>query len=280
MIDVAALHGQTTFVTGSSRGSGKTTFLNYLAGRLRPHGPLCLASIGAEEAGAAGLPQGARMGPRIFVDSGDLVVTAYKALAGSAGLFRIIDEMGTATSFGRIVCAEVLRGTSLAMIGPMTHKQLADLLGRCQADQGERTLLIDGSFNRLTQVAALLDCGFIEVIKVDGAAAKRRLEFLSLTERLAVWDDGQGAAHHVDGALTSDRLAGISSDKRAIVVEDFTKIFLEPSAMARLPLMVRRRIPLKGVVVHPYGISRACLQSMMAASGLGEKIVVSPFFVP
>ena len=127
--------------------------------------------------------------------------------------------------------------------------------------------------------------GFIEVLKVDGvgcAAAARRLQFLSYMDACPVWNEKNAAhlarVHHVDGALTRERFAQVAGKVDAVVVEDLTKVFLDPGVLSSIPLWVRRRIPLKAVVINPWGMTRDQVQAFLERQAPQDRMMLTPFW--
>ena len=77
-----ALKNRTTFIVGSSKNAGKTTFLNVAACELRSRGPVALVSIGVD--GEARDLVFGNAKPLVRVCCGDLIATTEGALKASA----------------------------------------------------------------------------------------------------------------------------------------------------------------------------------------------------
>ncbi|MBP1628522.1 MAG: uncharacterized protein H6Q00_2997 [Holophagaceae bacterium] len=249
------MDGAVTAVTGFEKGSGKTTFLDLALARLRPAGPVALFSIGLD--GAQKSPGG-----NIRVLPGDVVLSSESLVRASDTRVELLEALPPRAGLGRLLLGRVLRPGSVTLAGCEHLSLLAQLLRRVREEGWAHSLLVDGSVNRWTQVAALGDLGFVFTARVDRANLARiaaRMRSLAILDRLPIEPDSQ--ALRWEGPLTAASLESLPRDLEALSLEDATKVFLEARELtrllARVRLSLRRRLPLRGLVVSLRGLDRA-----------------------
>lgn len=264
--DGAAFLGRVSFISGPGKNSGKTMFMNRAA---------CLARRAARE---AGLPppalltvgydgetrdflSGARK-PSVPVEAGDLFVSAERFLREGGSSPEILDAAPGRSALGRLCVARAHRAGTVALVGPENNAQLDWLLGRIVDEGLSSCALVDGAVNRITQLAGRADATLIYSLRIDRASldsalAKIRRMVLLMDLPLASGpisgrplSDGPAAtgaedSYEFKGALTLDSLSLVPEKARELVVDDFTKVFLDYSALRALlrerSLRVRRR---------------------------------------
>ncbi len=279
------LDQQTTFVMGSSKNAGKTTFLNLAAKYLRRKGSVGLVSIGVDGEGrdlVFGNPK-----PLIPVEQGDVVVTTETALAASTGLFRVLDVFPVKTALGKLVLAQVLRNDFVELVGPETNSQLSHCIDRLRS-AGVRSVLVDGAVNRMTQVSASLDAGVVDVIRVNPStktSAEERLRFLSVASEIpelsaeyagkplpAGWWD-------VDGALTPGKWNALREQPEAVVVPHFASLFLDSRQLIQLPckIFVRQRFEIRAVVLNAWDIDEVAFVQRCASLSIHSRVWINPY---
>lgn len=251
MAGLEGIGGRVTAVTGFEKGSGKTTFLAALLPAARRSGPVLLATIGvdgrlkAQDAGrAAALP----------VAPGDLVLTTDTFARAASARLEVLEALPGRTVLGRPLLGRVVRGGEVTLAGAEHFSALAHLLDQVRAEGWARTALVDGAVNRITQVSALGDVQFVFTARVDAANLPRvaeRLEALAALAGLPVEADPGPEAFRLEGPFTAEARERLPGDLRALSIEDFTKVFLEPGDLLRflqrVPCSVRRGFPLLGI---------------------------------
>lgn len=270
---IKRLRGKVTFITGSEKNAGKTTFLNYALARLRGKEPVAYMTIGVdgEESDLVfGNPK-----PRITALPGDLVASTDKLLARSDGEFELLELFPFSTPLGRMALARALRPCHIEIAGPDTNAQLA-LIIEAASLHGAQTCLVDGAVNRVTQAASHGDAGFVFVAKVRRPSLNSDLDAIRLMlDYDTVPRHGGGEkVYLVPGALTESRAAAIPKEAETVVLEDFTKNFLPFHAWARLRRQRRvefkNTVPLRFVQAVLYDVPAA---ELSALSGDGRVLV-------
>lgn len=287
--------GRVTFVTGPEKHCGKTTFMNRAA------------EIARRGARAAGLPgpalltvgydgeardflSGARK-PAVPVAEGDIVVTTERFARPCSP--EILDVLPGSTALGRLCVARAHRAATVSLVGPEGNSLVAWAI-RSIVDGYSGTVLVDGAINRITQAASVGGARFVYTLRVDGgnlekAAARVRriaaLASLPVAPRVdAARDDAARAeAFTFDGALTAATMARIPKGAKAVVVEDFTKVFIGDSELSAFlrerTLYVGRRIEFGGFVVACRGVSDDDFSSRLADDALVALVAYNPYEV-
>jgi len=248
-----AMEGVVTAVTGLGKGSGKTTFLDLALARLRPAGPVAAFSIGLD---GAQKPQGGL----VRVRPGDLVLSAESLVRASDARVEVLESLPGRAGLGRLLLGRVLRGGSVTLAGCEHLSLMGELIARVRAEGWARTVLVDGAFNRLTQVAGLGELGYVLTARVEPSNLGQtvaRLRAMALLDRLP--GPVRGALAW-EGPLTISALRTLPEGLDALSLEDFTKVFLEPrelvTLLGRMKLGLRRRLPLRALVVGLRGLER------------------------
>lgn len=272
--------GSVTAITGFEKGSGKTTFLNYALPELRREGPVAVFSIGVD--GAHKAQDTSAPSPEIRVERGDLVMTTEAFARASSASFEVLEALPGRGALGRLFLGRALRGGGVTLVGCEHLTMLAEVIARLRREGWATSVLVDGAVNRLTQVAALGDLGFAFTARIDRGNLPRaaaRIRHLNLLAGLPVDPSPKEASHRLEGPLGPAQLAALPEGTRALSIEDFTKVFLEPADLARaaqrLELSVRRAFHLRCVVVTLRDVTReACLRAV------GEEASASLLFNP
>lgn len=281
---VLQLIGRTTFIVGSGKNAGKTTFLNYTLKNLRMLTTPFFMSIGVD-----GEQTDQIFGtnkPRIFAEHGDYVVTTDLALKHADLSCEIHEVFPFQTVMGRPVLARVTSGGYVEVIGPENNTQVAEILASIKAVNGEKTILIDGAVNRITQVAAFEGAQFVFVVRVE----QNRLSMIIDNIRLiGLFKDIERAPSILnaektfvcEGALTKTKLQKIGSEVKAIVIDDFTKVFLNWREMNLLlkkyEIYCRNRFDLAFIVVNLFDVSRETFMKTLDDDNLAKQIVFNPY---
>ncbi len=299
--DGAAFLGRVSFISGPGKNSGKTSFMNRAA---------CLARRAAR---AAGLPppalltvgydgdtrdylSGARK-PSVPVEAGDLFVSAERFLREGGSSPEILDAAPGRSALGRLCVARAHRAGRVALVGPESNAQLDWLLSRIVDEGLSSCALVDGAVNRITQLAGRADALLIYSLRIDRAgldaalATIKRMALLMDLPLAAEPGSGGGALgravdgvaseypvqepYLLQGALTAESLALVPDKATELVVEDFTKVFLDYSALTALlrdrSLRVRRRPRFGGYSLITRGLSDGLVLQRLAGLSIRGK---------
>ncbi|MDQ7772013.1 MAG: hypothetical protein RDU13_00675 [Elusimicrobiales bacterium] len=297
MDPIGQLEGRTTFIVGSRKNAGKTTFLNYaLAARRRPHGrrrgrPAACLSVGLESGSADrvfGTPK-----PRVRLRPGDAAVVPAASLASSDAGLEILRVYQSATAVGRPVLARARREGTAEITGPATNSGLGEMLGDI-AEAGIDTVFVDGAVDRITQAAADARGGIVYVTRVEpgtlasAADAVNLLADADACPAAPAWRSffaggpapaGKGD-FAVKGAFTSARAAEAPSDARRLVLEDLTKVFVgwrEWSALRRrFGIAFAVSLPLKAVAANLYNVAPVQFEAKLTPAARA-KLIYNPY---
>lgn len=284
-IDWDRFRGRTTFITGDDKNSGKTTFLKHAIASLRERG-LALAYLSAGVDGEAfDLVSGAPK-PVITAEEGDFLVTSESALTESGAGFEVVETFPKRTVLGRLVLVRATRRGLVELVGPDTNRALGEVLESVDEMAGADAVLVDGAIDRVTQVGASGRGGYVLALRVAPSA----LERVARRARLAVLLDGipgpDGAAEArgcfaVDGALTAGKLGRVPARCGSLVIEDFTRVFLDYPDMARLcrerRVHFRNRYELVSIVVVLEGVEREKFLRALGSEAAGAPVYFSPY---
>ncbi|HOI42908.1 MAG TPA: hypothetical protein PK523_08185 [Elusimicrobiales bacterium] len=289
MDPIGQLEGRTTFIVGSRKNAGKTTFLNYaLSARRRP--AACL-SVGLESGSADrvfGTPK-----PRVRLRPGDAAVVPAASLASSDAGLEILQVYPSATAVGRPVLARARREGTAEITGPSTNSGLSGML-RDIAGAGIKTVFVDGAVDRITQAAADARAGIIYVTRVEPATLASAADAVNLLADAAgcpaatAWKDffaggpapDEKGTFAVRGAFTASRAASVPADARRLVLEDLTKVFVgwrEWSALRRrLKIAFAVNLPLKTVEANLYNVAPGQFEAKLTPAARA-KLFYNPY---
>jgi len=284
--------GRVTFVTGPGKHSGKTTFLNRAAALVRRggEGGLPLALLGAGYDGEVrDFLSGVRK-PAVPVASGDVFVTAARFLRSGGACPEVLAALPGSTALGPCCVARAMRDGTVALVGPETNAGLDAALEAILDEGLARTVLVDGAVNRVTQVAGRTDARMVYALRVDAGNLARSAE---LVRRMAILvslpaapgpesgDAPRSGAFRVDGALTAESAARLPREARDVVVDDFTKIFLDGAGLAAFlgarSLYVARSIRFSGFSVVCRGVSEKAFLERLGDGELGRLVSFNPY---
>jgi hypothetical protein len=275
--------GAVTAVTGFEKGSGKTTFLNHALPFLRQSGPVAIFTIGVDGALKARDLSGTP--PEITVEPGDVVMTTDTfARLGTASL-EVLEALPGRSALGRLFLGRAMRGGSVTLAGSEHFSVLAETIARVRQEHWAHSVLVDGAVNRITQVSALGEVGFVFTVRIDRGnltRAAQRIRNLSLLAALPHEPISQGESLCIEGPLTHSLLESLPKGTSKLSLEDFTKVFLEPVELSRVlsyfQVSVRRAFPLLCVAVTLRDVSRVEFLSV-AGESLVDSILFNPYEV-
>lgn len=248
--------GRTLFAAGPGKDAGKTTFLVRAAALARRAAaeaglkPPALLSVGYDGE-ARDFLSGARK-PSVPVEPGDVYVTAERFLRQGGASPEILEAAPGRSALGRLCVARATRAGRAALVGPEGNGIIAELLSLILDGGLASTALVDGSVNRITQVASRRDALMAYAQRIDrgnldaSLDAMRRIALLMGLPLAGAAGEGaapeapEAAAFELDGALTVAVAATLPKEARAVIAGDFTKIFLDYRAL--LAFMRTRRL--------------------------------------
>lgn len=283
MIGLEGAVGAVTAVTGFEKGSGKTTFLNHALPFLRRSGPVAIFTIGVDGALKARDLHGSP--PEITVEPGDVVMTTDTfARLGTASL-EVLEALPGRSALGRLFLGRAMRGGSVTLAGSEHFSVLAETIARVRQEHWAHSVLVDGAVNRITQVSALGEVGFVFTVRIDRGnltRAAQRIRNLSLLAALPHDPVPQDESLCIEGPLTHSLLESLPKGTSKLSLEDFTKVFLEPAELSRVlsrfQVSVRRAFPLLCVAVTLRDVSRVEFLSV-AGESLVDSILFNPYEV-
>lgn len=270
--DASLFFDRINLITGPSAGSGKTMFAQAAAIAVRAAGGnVAMLSAGAEGFGGTRQQASARRAQApekslARLRRGDVFVTADAFLESATCLPEILDVVPGMSALGRLAIARAGRSGSTVLVGPERNEFLAAAAGRIVEEGWARTVIIDGSLNRMTQIATIQGARLFYAVRASQSdymrTASKMNHLLHLLELpVSEGDEGQAGFIDIEGPLTQSIAEGIPEGARAVRVGDFSKIFLDGSECAalekRLRLCVRRKVDFGGFSVVLRGVSGA-----------------------
>lgn len=270
--------GRVTFITGPEKHCGKTTLLNRALGLLRAAGE-SPAFLGVGFDGEARDSLSTIRKPRILVEAGELFVSAERYIRSSRVMPEILAVLPGSSALGRLALVRARRAGEVVLVGPERNEFAGWVIERIRGEGLARSIVVDGAINRLTQVSAFSGARFFFVLRLGPAelpkaarkvrliAALSALPHLTLSPEFP--EEGLAAAAHaadlplpvfsLDGPLTTATVKTIPPSAATVLVEDFTKVFLDETGLAALRrdrrLAVRCPFEFGGFVTALRGIS-------------------------
>ncbi|PKK88987.1 MAG: hypothetical protein CVV64_16310 [Candidatus Wallbacteria bacterium HGW-Wallbacteria-1] len=266
---------KTLFIAGSEKNAGKTSFMNYLLRQVRQRVAPAFLTIGIDGEGrdlVFGSPK-----PLIRTETNDFLITTDKMVETSDALFEIRQVFPIKTPLGRLVLAKTLRDGYIELVGPETNDQLDMLISYLRYTEGIDTIIIDGAASRITQVASGSEGFCAYVLKVRRNTLKssldklRRLDMmdsiplLEKAGRQAIFSSDQfgqynqsgekvnSHLHYIKGAVTHNKIETLEMGVTDLVLDDFTRVFLDWISLRNLCASHRlhflRKFQLLSVVV-------------------------------
>lgn len=280
-----SLIDKTTYIVGSDKNAGKTTFLNYALNKLRPNTSVLFLSVGVDGETkdlVFGTPK-----PQVMTNVGDFVITTDSAISKSSALFEIIQVFPYKTVLGKIVLARTVRSGHIELIGPENNDQLKNVIAFAKNECNVKTILVDGAVNRITQVSTSEQAGFIYVFKVSHNnihSSLRKLKMLSIVMDFTIATTSvlcNSETVIIDGALTKSKLSQIPIDCKNVVMKDFTKVFVSDKELVKLldkyDLFFENCYHLNFVVVNLYDIAGDEFEKMLKSKDIDLKIIYNPY---
>ncbi|MBN2656878.1 MAG: hypothetical protein JXR86_07440 [Spirochaetales bacterium] len=277
------LRGKLTFISGSSKNAGKTTFLNYLLPRLRSGGELVYLTVGID-----GEKKDRIFGnekPSIEARSGDYLITSEEMMSSSDALFSIVHVFPWKTALGRIMLLRTERSGLVELAGSESNSQLQEILKSVKTSMENSTVLVDGAVNRITQLAAGGESTYYYVMKVtpeNRSGSLNTIRTLNLLDKIPLYRKESGEqVRHLEGALTMAVARNLGKDVEALVVDDFTKVFLPWKDLKdltdRVRLSFRNVFALEGLVLNLMNIGPGEFEGLLTESGITVPFYFNPY---
>ncbi len=280
------LVNKTTFLVGNKKNAGKTTFLNYALAQLREVVRPAFFTIGID-----GEPSDLIFDtpkPKIYTETGDYVVTSSLMINKSDALFEIIHVFPYKTVLGRLALAKTLRSGTIELVGSEDNKQLAEIITYLRNEEHIKTMVIDGAASRVTQVASVKNSYFYYIVKIDQKSLNsdinklRTIALISKFKDIDRIDDAENkTVFEIKGALTASKLSMIPENCDILLLNDFTKIFLDFYQVTRLTekLEIAYKIPyqLVAFVVILKDILKEDFGKIVESHNIKEPILYNPY---
>lgn len=300
-VDWERLRGRTVFVTGTDKNAGKTTLLNWLLGGLRRRG-LCPAVLSAGYDGEEADHLSGRTKPRVTALPGELLATCESALETADAGLEILEVFPQPSVLGRPVLCRVRRAGTVELIGPTGNRGITAILELLDAAHRPDAVLVDGAIDRLTQVssaraAAAHVAAYAMVLRVEPSTLPRAAEIVRLHRLFAALPSFAKATEgrpstaavarcqetiELPGALTDKRLAGLPVDDRPLVIEDFTKVFIDSARLAELlrhrQVFLRRTFELLFFAANLFDVSEdEFFRALGGEGGAPADVLLNPY---
>lgn len=280
------LINKTTFLVGNKKNAGKTTFLNYALKQVRKVVQPVFFTIGIDGETSDLIFNTPK--PNIFSEIGDYVITSDAMINKSDALFEIIHVFPYKTVLGRLVFAKTIRSGNVELIGPEDNKQLAEIIDYLKNEEKINTIIIDGAASRTTQVASIKNSSFYYIVKLEQKSINSdidKLKTISLINKFKPITEIDNAENktvfEIKGALTKDKLATIPEKCDVLLLNDFTKIFLNFSEISelikRLEVAYIITYQLTSFVIILKDIRKEDFKNMSNKLNIKESILYNPY---
>lgn len=273
--------GTTTFILGSKKNAGKTTFMNLALDQIRKFEAPAFATIGVDGEGNDLIDGKAK--PYITTCPGDHLLTTRPLLDKSNGLFELLKVFPYKTVLGQLVVAKTIRGGSVELIGPENNAQLSEIIDFIKSELKCRTIVIDGAANRLTPVSAIDGAGFFYVQYIDQKNIKMAQDNLKLLSLAASYPESKttDTDYKMHGALTKQKLASIPDGCKSISINNLTSIFLPYNQLKELSKKVQIRVEnnykLKAVVVVSKDLDEQDVKTIYGQGNTKIELINNPY---
>ncbi|MBI9097938.1 MAG: hypothetical protein JEY91_05650 [Spirochaetaceae bacterium] len=283
---IGLLRNKVTFISGSSKNSGKTTFLNYILPRLRLLGDLAFLSIGID-----GEPRDRIFGtdkPIIKTERGDYLLTSESMMVQSDGSFEVLQVFPWNTALGKLLLLKTVREGFIELVGPENNNQLKHIIDTFQDSFGIHTVVIDGAVNRMTQISSSRESVFFYVIRITPDNISRSLDKIRVISSLSAMDtagkaDQNETVYFHNGALTGKVLKNIDEKFNTIVVDDFTKVFLDYRELQILlkshKLHCKNKLNLEAFVLNLYDIEKSDVLLHLKDLKIRSPLIFNPYII-
>lgn len=277
---------RTTFLVGNKKNAGKTTFFNYAISQVREHATVAFMTIGVD--GEMDDVIDNKQKPFIYTTKGDYIVTTGSRLNQSDASFAIHHVFPYKTALGNLVLAQTIRGGNVELVGSEDNAQLTEIIHFLKTELFIDTILIDGAANRTTQVASVKNSFFCYILRIDHETLHsdfNKLRALSLINTFPcveeIKDIHLKKVFEITGAFTESKKGLIPYDCEVLLVNDFTKIFLELPQIERLcsklQIAYKIKYSLTAFVIILKNIQRNDFQQLLGKYKMEDKFIMNPY---
>ncbi|NQY11017.1 MAG: hypothetical protein HRT71_16095 [Flavobacteriales bacterium] len=284
MLNIDNIVDKTTFIIGHDKNVGKTTYFKYLVNQVRDKSAPTYLTIGVDGE-SADLIAGTSK-PQIFAQKGDFVVTTEAMLANTDVSYKVHEVYRVKTAMGFLMLIEVLRGGAIELIGPEHNVQLQNVLKHL-GTLGLNTIIVDGAIDRVTQVSASKTAGFIYVLKIDATElhlAIDKMKIIHLLKNILMIseeDMKDDSVFYMSGAFTKSKLQLVPDGTTTIVVDDFTKLFLQlrdlRMVLKKYEIRFKYKFEFLHYIVNLYNFEKAEFIKQLNNKEIEDFVIYNPF---
>jgi hypothetical protein len=256
-------------ITGTGRGCGKTAFADAAALSLHNARERC-ARIAVGIEGTSEL----KFSKSADLRSGDIFLTSAAMIDAATCGPEIFDVVPGGSALGRLIIAKATRTGRAILVGPERNERLSWVIQRIITGGWTTTIIVDGALNRITQVAAIPSARLFYAAKAsrsDFARVAERLRFFQTLTQLPLLVELErahpGKVVRINGPLSVSTLENLPSGCDAVVVADFSKIFLDEkdffSLARKIAIGLEKRIEFAGFAISLKNISKSDFQEAL-----------------
>ena len=282
---INSIINKTVFITGNGKNAGKTTFMNYLLSIIRSSvnrlAYLTIGIDGEKEDMIFGTQK-----PSITVVPRDYIVTCDSALADTDSNFEIHEVFPYKTKLGKLILLKALRPGRIELIGPENNTQLSSIISFLKKEKNIKTIFVDGAVNRITQVASIPDASFIYVLKVSDSNLNKTIEEIQTLSLIKQFPNVSECVdtenvYEITGALTEIKSSKIPKNTKAVILNDFTKIFLSWQSLTiflkKYKIFYRNQYKLSFCAVNLYNVSAEEFKVLLKSNSTEYNIIFNPY---
>lgn len=275
--------GATTFILGSKKNAGKTTFMNLALNQIRQIEAPAFTTIGVDGEGNDLIDGRAK--PLIKTLPGDFLVTTRPLLEKSNGHFELLKVFPYKTVLGQLIVARTLRAGNIELVGPENNDQLSSIIHFLKNEIKCKTIVIDGAANRLTPVSAISGAGFFYIQYIDKRNLNKALDNLKLLALSASFPEkkiGESKKlFRVEGALTQLKLSTLPVDINTILINNLTSVFLPYKTLSELnknrKIVVENKCKLNAFVVILKDLNTETFIQKYTQSNINTELITNPY---
>lgn len=280
------LINKTTFLVGNKKNAGKTTFLNYLLKHAREVVRPAFLTIGIDGETSDLVFETPK--PRVYTEIGDFVITSDMMINKSDAIFEIIHVFPYKTVLGRIVLASTLRAGYVELVGSEDNSQLTDIINHLKEKENINTIIVDGAASRTTQVASVKNSQFYYIMVMDQKTFNsdfNKFRTLSVISKFKsvnqITDIESKKVYAIKGALTESKLAEIPTNCEILILDDFTKVFLDLNKVSDLcksmEIVYETRYELASFVLIFKDVKKKDFENLIQKNKIKEPILFNPY---
>lgn len=282
-LNIESFEDKTTFIVGSDKHAGKTTFLNYvLKQKADSKTKYVYLSIGIDGEGSdilTGMPK-----PKIYAEKNAYIVTTESALRSSDALLEIHEVLSIKTQLGFLVLVKVLRPGYIELVGPETNSQLETLISRLKNEFKIKTIFVDGAVDRLSQVTTAENSEFVYVVSVNPQNLTRVIDKINLVYLLSTIDTVKEKSlredtFYIKGLLNKQSFYLFTEKIKNLIVTDLSSIFLSyqelKSLLDKYNLYYQKKYNLKHFIINLKDVDeKIFLEKLIKKSDFNTDLII------